>query len=356
MSAKSAAIDVIEIMITLDDVAKEAGVSASTVSIVVNDRRVRGVSISDATRERVLHVARKMGYTPNSLSRALATGKTRVFGLIHQHAVSELLSRITFGAHEECEQIGHLIKPFPLREPELADSVVQNCLSERIVGIIICNLDEHSSSTVIREASRAGVPVAAVDSPVVSVPCTQVTSDSEHGVRIMCDYLVSLGHRRIGFIAGPADSAISISRKASFRAACLANAVDARPEDIVDSHWGDSEVVTKAVTPLLLREPARRPTALFCAGDAIAMMVIRAARSCGLRIPEDLSVVGFSNMSFAYLCDPPLTTVAQDFNEIGREAIRRLRADAASGMSSETAIVKVPTTLVVRGSALAQAA
>ncbi|MDR3707350.1 MAG: LacI family DNA-binding transcriptional regulator [Capsulimonadaceae bacterium] len=338
-------------MITLDDVAKQAGVSTSTVSIVVNNRHVRGVSVSPATRERVLHVAREMGYTPNSLARAVATGKNRVLGFIKDDLAAELAMRIMVGAQQECEIADYLIKPFQLSHPAIASDLVRKCLGQRVAGIIVVNLPDDALAIVLHEAKTAEVPVVMVDSPSPNASCIQITSDAEQGVRLMCGHLVEQGHKRIAFIGGPADSVVSQERKRIFRDACLEYGLDIREDMIVDTSWGETDIVKAAVAPLLARPVEHRPTALFCAGDAIAMMSVKTARRCGLRVPKDVSVTGYSNASYAYLCDPALTTVAQDFVEMGRIAVRHVLALAADkDCAAKSAIVKVPTSLVVRES------
>jgi len=334
-------------MITLDDVAKKAGVSASTVSIVVNDRKVRGVSISPATRERVLHFAREMGYTPNGLARAMATGKNRVIGLIKDDVSTELAMRIMVGAQTECEKSGYLIKPFQL--PDLSDchDVAERCLSQRVAGIILINLPDDAAKYIWEKASSSNVPVIMLDQLPVEDFGVRITSDDEMGVRLMCDHLIKMGHHRIGYIGGDPGNNLSNMRKEYVRAAMDERGVPVFEQDIHDGSWGDPEPVNVSVGKLLGRPDQDRPTALFCAGDATAMMAIRAARRMGFDLPREISITGYSNARYAYLCDPSLTTVAQDFEGMGRTAVRYL---LGSANASGSTVVRIPTSLVVRES------
>ncbi len=336
-------------MITLDDVAKEARVSTATVSIVVNDRHFRGVRVSPATRERVLDVARQLGYTPNSLARAVATGKNRVFGFIKDDFDSELSMRIMVGAQEEGEAQDYLIKPFRLNKTELAKDVITRCLGQRVAGMILVNLADEALEIVLRETEKAHLHVVTVDTPSYDGSCVNVRSDAAQGIRLAIEHLAGLGHKRIGFIAGPAGAIVSEERKAYFFAACKELGIGVPDNYVVDSSWGDYEPVEGAVSAILSSGAGRRPTALFCAGDPIAMMTIKAARRGGLVVPRDLSIVGYSNASFAYLSDPSLTTVAQDFVEMGRVAVRYLlEVTTTPNHAAATAEIKLPATLIVR--------
>ena len=338
-------------MITLGDVAKKAGVSSSTVSIVVNNRQVPGVSVSAATRERVLQVARQMGYTPNSLARAMATGKNRVFAIVKEELVSEIGSRILNGAQQESARANYLVKPFQLNEPDAALELVQSCLSQRVAGMILVNLPDAVVDVFCREAQLASVPVVMVDDLPRNRAGLQITSDNRGGVRQMCEFLLKAGHREIGFIGGPEESWVSQERKRYFRETLAEHGLSVPDEFVADACWARHDIVEPAVARML--DPARekRPTALFCAGDAIAMMAIRAARKLGYALPWDLSVTGFMNATYSYLSDPSLTTVGQDFEEMARIGVRYLEGCAAGQMPPlSDEIVRVPTKLVVRES------
>jgi DNA-binding LacI/PurR family transcriptional regulator len=160
------------------------------------------------------------------------------------------------------------------------------------------------------------------------------------------EHLYELGHRRIAFISAQYASSLSRVREATFRQEMQRAGLPVSDDTVVHTDWQKRDVIEAKVLELLHR-PGPRPTALLCAGDMIAMTAQRAARLCGLSLPRDLSVVGFANFLMATYADPPLTTVAQPFEEIGRLAVRRLLA-SQDGSESVTGTLEVPTQLVVR--------
>ena len=146
-------------MITLEDVAKHASVSASTVSIVVNDRKVRGVSISAATRQRVLEAAKELGYTPNSLARAVATGKNRVFAFLTDNPTAEISLRAMIGAQEESDKNDYMIKPFrwPKDEEQWKASITK-IIGQRVAGVVLISIADDSLKFIVDSISRCGLP------------------------------------------------------------------------------------------------------------------------------------------------------------------------------------------------------
>jgi DNA-binding LacI/PurR family transcriptional regulator len=334
-------------MITLEDVAKSAGVSASTVSIVVNNRKVRGVSVSPATRDRVLNVAREMGYTPNGLARAMATGKNKVFGIIKDDFASEIATNIMVGAMEECDKLGYLLKPFKLPQPSESRIIAERCLGQRVAGLMLVNVPQDAAREIWEIALTAQVPVVMLDQVPTDDFGIRITSDDEMGIRLMLDFLIEEGHKRIAFMSGDHGYPLSDLRMDTFRTALTERGLPVFDSDILYGSWGLPDQVEVSVASLLNRPKENIPTALFCAGDGMAMMAIREARRLGFNVPYDLAVAGYSNADYAYLCDPALTTVSQDFVGMGRIAALHL---LGSPSASEKALIRMPTRLVVRNS------
>ena len=347
-------------MVTMREVAAQAGVSYTTVSYVLNGRdSARG--ISDATRQRVTQTASELGYRHNALARAMVEGGQRVIGLLTEELALETRAQILAGVIEEANERGYLIKVFPLAHNCVPEATLNQCLEQRLCGAIAVNIQAGSLNEVHKEFSRFGVALAMVDDVSPQSWGVRVASDDAAGVYLALEHLWQLGHRRFGFAAGPVNSEVSITRRRTYADFMISRQVESGP--IIDAapRWDfGAEDEAKLRAALL---DARRPTALFCASDYLALRVLRIARGLGLDVPRDLSVVGYSNLLVANYADPPLTTIAQPFREMGTLAARHLieRVEAARGKSSdgkanvtqifnEPLNIALPTRLVVRAS------
>ncbi len=337
-------------MVTLNDVAKHASVSPSTVSIVVNNRNVRGVSISPATRERVLESARQLGYTPNSLARAVATGKNRVFAYITDNPTAEISLRTMIGAQEEADNHDYMIKPFRWpKAPELWTSAITKIMGQRIAGAVLISIEADSLTFLVEEFSRRQLPFVQIDDCQTESVGTSVISDDESGIREVVNAMIEMGHRDFGYIGGPKDSRIAAERKRYARIAIQNQGLTVHDEWIVDGSWEDSSVV-RPLVKRIIGNASSRPSVLVCASDWTAMMALRAIREAGLSVPTNISVTGFADFAGSYLADPSLTTVRQPFEQMGSIAVRQLMAAGEMPTSHMPTVHKVPTKLILRES------
>ena len=343
-------------MVTMNDIAARVGVSQATVSYVLNERS-NGIRIREETRQRIQETAIEMGYRRNDLARAMVTGKNFVFGFLTRNPSAEGSSRIMVGAHEEANSHGYMLNLLPLSNDCDAREVIHRCMEQRLAGILAQNLSSAVLEQLETEATRFNVPVALLDDPPPQKWGTRVVSDDDQGLRDGLDHLMALGHTRIGFISAQAKSALAAGREASFRGAMAARGLTVTDGHIINTDWQETRVIEPRVTALL-QSGARRPTALMCAGDTIAMTTQRAARAIGLVLPRDLSVIGFADFLMASYADPPLTTIAQAFEEIGRSAVKQLLVQVAAPKAAGDlpanpqggATITLPTRLVIRAS------
>jgi LacI family transcriptional regulator len=350
-------------MITMNDIAEKAGVSRSTVSFVLN-KRYQGVYVSDDTRERVTAAARALGYRRNELARAIVTGKNRVLGFLVCSPESEVVARMLAGALDEAEEQSYFIKVLRLRNNVIDSETIDRCVELRLAGVIVLYLNEERLDELHIEMERYNIPVATLDDSLPHPWGVRVISDDVHGCRMAIEHLLELGHRKIGLISGRPDSGISILRERGYHQIMGEAGLQVPPHYVAYGFWSVEK--TEAVVTELLSAPDR-PTALICAGDIMAMTACRTARGLGLRVPQDLSVVGFANIDAAEAADPPLTTVAQPFQEMGRMAVRRLlqligdeesgngngngnNHSDGDGLNRAPLEESLPTHLVVRGS------
>ncbi|MGP4110736.1 LacI family DNA-binding transcriptional regulator [Streptomyces sp. 4N509B] len=320
------------------DVARLAGVSSQTVSRVSNGHP----GVVEATRQQVLAAMRELGYRPNSAARALRRGESRTLGVI-------LFTLATTGNVRTLEAIaaraagqGYAVTLLPVAAPThegVREAVTR--LGELAVDGIIVIMEVHllDAATV---SIPPGVHVAVADSDAAD-RYSVVDTDQAGGAREAVTHLLDLGHDTVWHLAGPAAS-FAASRRAEAWRTTLLRAGRAVPP-MVRGDWSAGSGYRAGLR--LAREPGC--TAVFVANDQMALGLLRALHETGRRVPEDVSVVGFDDIPEAGSFMPPLTTVHQDFAEVGRllvdGVLRRLRTE-----STERGTTLVPTHLVVRAS------
>lgn len=352
-------------MITMADIASKAGVSRTAVSAVLNDGSLDSVRVAPETRQRILDAAAELGYRPNLLARAVRQGKSRMIGYLVNEPRYEPYWSIIVGALQTAEELGFTLKLLSVDYRTLPERVRQ-CTELRLDGIVARVAGD--KSLLFEEANRAEIPVVTVDEGVPQPFGTRVSSDDAPGIAGALEHLTQLGHRKIGFISSgfprlyppakdPGD--VGTAREQLFRREMAARGLEVPPgyvtEDTVMVFGRQAELTidgasAKVATSVLLDHPAGQPTAILCWRDETAIFAIHECRDRGLRVPENISVVGFSDISAARLFQPTLSTVKMPWEDIGRLAIQRLveRLDEPFDPSPTTRLV--PTTFVARGS------
>ena len=336
-------------MVTMEDIAKQAGVSRSTASFVLNNRQAE-LRISAKTRQKVLDAARELGYVRNELARAVGSGKNFVLGYL-KTATGEQESLLMEGVLKAASEAGYLLKLLTCHQEENYQDAVRQCAEQRLAGLVSRGFLQPSISTAFREELASyGIPVVFVDDNLVMPGTTYVTSDDDHGYRLTLEHLVALGHTEIAFIAGDSVHPQSVLRKESYLRVMREYGLNVPEGSVVDSNWDLNR--TQELTRTLFADPDHYPTALVCAGDELAAVAMRTLWSMGLRVPEDVSVMGYSDFSFAALLYPALTTVSQPFVEMGRVAAQILLQRLEDKVSAKDlpSQVALPTQLMLRNS------
>lgn len=323
---------------SMQDVARHAGVSAQTVSRVAN-----GMSNVEAmTRERVLASMRAVGYRPNGAARALKYGKFHTVGVI-MFTLETLGNVRTLDAiATEAAAADYSVTLMPVPDPTLgAVSGAYRRLSEQSVdGVII--IFEASLLDRVEITLPPGLPVVVIDSNAGSGYAV-VDTDQAQGARMATEHLLSLGHRHIGHIAGPATSFSAGHRAESWRATLQQAGIT--PPPIVHGDWS-TESGHNAMLKLM---DGGHITAVFAANDQMALGAMKALHELGRLIPSDVSVVGFDDMDESRAFWPPLTTVRQNFREVGRVAMARL-LEQIEVPDAAPRTTLIPTELVIRAS------
>ena len=331
--------------VTIDDVARHAGVHKATVSRALNAHTQ--VQVNAETAERVRAAARELGYVPNFVARGLRLNHSMTVGVIIPDVANPIFPPIMRGI-EECLQPRGYTALLANTDGQSAveDAAFHSLLQRRVDGFIVATgrLDDQP---VIAGAFGDGVPVVMVNRWAGSAPYPVVTADNERGIRAAVEHLHELGHRRIAHLAGPANFSTTHQRAEAFSAVTASMAGVAA--SVVEAGALSAEAGATAMDELLARQGSSRPTAVIAANDLVALGAIRSLRAHGLRCPEDVSIVGYNDMPFAADFWPALTTVRIPLREIGLQGARML-LDAIEAGHQEPATVTLPVTLVVRGS------
>jgi LacI family transcriptional regulator len=334
----------------MTDVAKKAGVSQTTASFVLNNRQDE-LRISERTRQRVLKAAQELGYRRNELARAVGSGKNFVIGFAKEEDVYEVQWRILDGVLEASNQSGYLLKVLSRARGD-ADYVdlVGHCVEQRLAGLIARTYTNPDTTEALRrELAEARIPIVFVDDLLELNGAACVASDDVTGCRQAVGHLVALGHRDIAVIGGDRVHPQSVFRTDTFVSVLKENGIKIRHDWIQVCDWEIEN--TERITSTFINDLNDYPTAIICPGDAFAATVMQVMIQAGLRIPQDVSVIGFADFSFAKLLSPPLTTIAQPFEEIGRTATKLLLGQLSARNNVEIpGLTMLPTELIVRGS------
>jgi LacI family transcriptional regulator len=325
---------------TIQDVAKAAGVSVSTVSRVLNDKD----DVAPETYERVQGVIQQLGYTSSLAARSMRSHRTNVIALIMPDVEDPFAIQVLKGVNQalaeiDCDLIvcasGNIRRRSTAEREQYYVSLLNGSIAD---GVIVVTPAATSFST--------SAPVVAVDPNNESPPCPSVISTNHAGALAAMEYLIGLGHRRIGFIGGRPDLR-SANRRLQGYLDALARAGIPLDQALIEA--GDFSSATGHLCAQRLLSLPQLPTAIFAANDQSAIGAMEAAREAGLRVPEDLSVIGFDNIPEAAFTNPKLTTVDQFISRMGQLATETLIC-LVQGESLDSDQYEVATELVVRDS------
>jgi LacI family transcriptional regulator len=323
------------------DIAREAGVSQSTVSRVLNN----SPRISEATSQRVKEAMARLGYAPNAAARTLTTGRSNLIGLV----------------------VSNITNPF---YPEVIEAIVATAAQEEY-NVVLCNAQENwelqsahlelliehqvdgailTSSLLDSELRLAKmaldrIPLVMVNRTVNGLSVDSVHLDNTEAGRIVARHLAKLGHRCFGFVGGRQETSTDTQRLGGFRQALTELGLELPPEHVVHGAFTYESGYASARHFIALSD---RPSALFCANDVIALGVMDAVYDAGLRIPQDVAIVGVDDVAAASLRPLGLTTVRQPAAEMGRRAVQLLLERLRDGRQGEPLEIVLRPKLIVR--------
>jgi LacI family transcriptional regulator len=333
----------------LEEVARLSGFSRSTVSRVINN----DPNVSQTTREKVLTIVKQVNFQPNIVARSLAAGRTRILGLIIPRGVSELFTDPYFptqiqGVASACNNNDYSVMLW-VAEPEYERRKMSHFIHNHLIdGVIVSSM--LMDDPVVQSLVDSTLPFVLIGRHPADARVSYVDVDNRSSTRDAVIHLLRLGHRRVGVVTGPQTMISGYDRLQGYYDGLRSRGIAIDPDLIVEGDYTETGGYTAAQRLL-----PRKPDSIFASSDAMAVGALRALREVGLRVPEDIAVVGFDDMPFASRSEPPLTTIRQPVYRMGVTAVEIL-LDLIENPDSSPRRIVLPTELVIRstcGSGLA---
>jgi DNA-binding LacI/PurR family transcriptional regulator len=331
--------------VTIRDVARAAGVSATTVSNVLNDRTD---AMTSETLQRVQEAIRALNYHPSSIARGLVTRRTATIGLILAEIETPLFLQALNFIEPIARGAGYNVLLCNARNLEDERQALNLLLEKQVAGIIFLSTSQYLDDDHLLELQLSGPPVVLINRATIHDRFDQINWDNATGVATAVEHLVRLGHHRIAHLRGPIERRSSDERLQGYRLALEKCGLEycenyVRPGDFTapPDTWRQSTLELLALSP--------KPTAIIAADDIVAAVVIRTVQNAGLRVPQDVAVVGIDDQPFSIYLNPALTTVQLPVIEAGKCAVQMLLDRIASRRATPKRM-KLPCPLIVRES------
>lgn len=303
--------------VTIKDIADRANVSTAAVSMVLNNKPCR---ISSETKARIIDIARELNYLPNPFMNLYSPAPLGILGLILPDGSNLYFNRLAAGIERTAEQNGYcLLRADSENTTERCMSHIAAFTKRGVSGIILIpssdvNRDDNNKK-MLEVFNKSQVPMILLDGAIQDVFCDFITLDNQNGGMVASEYLIKHGHTRIGCIMGPLTSYCARKRYEGFCEAVTKYGFAECKDNFYEGNF-DFETGRNGAEKLL----EKGVTGIFAGNDVIACGVYQFARSCGLRVPEDISVIGFDDTDFCSVADPPLTAVKQPAELMGKRA------------------------------------
>jgi LacI family transcriptional regulator len=327
---------------TIKDVAAQAGVSRQTVSRVLNDKG----EISPETRARVLDAIERLGYRPNAAARSMVVGRTCTLGCISPNLSDYTFARIIDSAQAEARRLGYFVLTGSAPTEPDVEPLLEELLRRQVDGLLVLNPHADERYRRFLPLAERGMTVIYLGSSSHGAAIPSVRCHDQEGGGQATRYLIGLGHTAIATILGPANEECVDDRLEGYRQALAQADLAYNPELITRGDWSATSGYQAAGRLLGSGRPF---SALFAQNDQMAVGAIRALRENGLRVPGDVSIVGFDDIPLVSYFDPPLTTLRQPLEELGRRAARLL-IETIQGEEHPPEQVLVEAHLIERGS------
>ncbi|MFC5411549.1 LacI family DNA-binding transcriptional regulator [Larkinella bovis] len=330
---------------TIIDIAKTLNLSKSTVSRALTGHP----NVKAKTRERVLEMADQLDYQRNQLAISLLTNRTQTIGIMVPEFLSPFFPRVIIGAQDVLAQAGYNVIICHSNESYATEIVnARLLLASRVDGILVSHTKDTRNFEHFKIFERKGIPVVFFNRIVDELDVSKVAVDDYEGAYRAVEHLINTGKRRIAHLSGPDSLLNSRDRLNGYRDALTDNQIPIDPALIISYDLTLDKANIYVNHLLNLPQP---PDALFAINDPTAIEALKVIKNRGLRIPDDIAIVGFSDDPVSALIEPGLTTVAQPVDDIGRQAARLLLNQlAAEEDRPASELVVLPTRLIIRGS------
>lgn len=329
--------------ITMKDISREVGVSVATVSRAIHYPHL----VRSETRDQIRRVMDRLGYVYHATAGDLSRNRSSIIGVIIPTAKSLIFSSSLLALQEIAQEQNYsLIVGSSKYSAQIEHQLLKQFKERRVAGVILTGFVIGQES-LVKELVQSGIPCVVIWDKLEDSDLSYVGFDNFKATYAMTEYLIGLRHRDIGLIIGPHSKVERVSKRLhGFKAALRDNGVLFRPEWVLEKE--PTLIDGKEAMNRLLSLP-QRPTAVFAASDTLALGAMAAIREAGLRIPDDVSIVGFDDVEVAAYCNPPLTTVRVPAYEIGQMAIKIL-LDKVNNPADTVRQYCLDTNLIVRNS------
>ena len=322
-------------------VAALAKVSIATVSRTING----SPAVSDRLTKRVWQAIEQLNYFPNTHARSLVSGRSRILGIIVENITNPFFPELIQNFEEVAVAHGfEILVSSSNSDPAVLTNCVRRMLERKVEGVAVMTFGEEEP--VLDQLTHRDIPMVLAEFKLDDPKTSTILLDYTTGVRAAVNHLMGYGHRKIGFLAGPHKLHSAITRENDFRAAMTEAGLRLEPSWCIEC---DHTLRGGVAGFEKLRSLPDRPSAVMCSNDMTAIGVLRAAYMSGLRVPQDLSVVGLDDIDFAEFTLPPLTTIRLSRADLARAAFDALRAQTDGSPKLQREFL-VSTSLVVRGS------
>jgi len=329
--------------VTMLDIARELKVSVVTVSKALRNQG----KISARTRKRVLEKARELNYQTNWVARSLVMRRTFTIGLLLPDFTHPFFAEIAKAVAETVRPHGyHVMISYFEEDPEIERNEAEALVSRQVDGLILASAQSAEQPSLFEGFRRRNVPFVLIDRPISGISASFVGVDNEAIGRLATSHLIAQGCRRIAHLRGPGIG-IAVARLAGFRAALRAGKLSQSARYVVPASFGDSSGY-EAMQKLLRMRPV--PDGVFCYNDPVAIGAMKAILDAGLKVPNDIAVVGAGNVRYSDMLAVPLTTIDQGTREIGRQAAELLLDAIGSKRTLPPKRVLILPELVIRQS------
>lgn len=329
-------------MATIKDVARLAGVSTTTVSHVINKTRF----VAENTTRKVWAAVDELNYAPSAVARSLKCNSTRTIGMLVTKSTNPFFAEVVHGVEEYCYNEGYTLI-LCNTEGNLAKQrdYLRMLAEKRVDGLLVMCTDLNEELLALLEKKK-DLPMVVMDWGARHVNTDRIQDNAELGGYIATKHFIDNGHTKIGCISGQMDRLTCHERLQGFRKALDEAGLLYNPDWVVEADF-ECDSTVEAANKLVALED--RPTAVFCFNDIMALAAISTFRQAGLDVPNDISVIGYDNIDLAGFFSPPLTTIHQPKNRLGKTAIKLLMERLAN-KENQQQIFEVQPELVVRRS------